>query len=430
MREEQKSREKRRRRRIRNQIFAYLTLIVVLFLLVAAGYFAVKGIMKYVKNYNDKVNKVIEDAETSSAVETIAEVDDTNQSTADQNAIGEDTEGYVSPGIGEDPLDDLIESLLKDMTIEEMVAGMFMVSPESITDVQTVVQAKEGTKKAITENPVGGIVYLPKNFKSQDQFTQMIANTRGFSRFPIFTALKAECGTSTDFGMEATAKASELTDAESVKNAYGSIAEKLALYGINMNLAPVSEIVSEGGDASLQGRTFGSDAATAAPLVSAAVQAMQEKEVSAVLQKFPGTAAGSKTLEELKNSEFVIYDLAIKNGVDCIMVSHIKVSGVTGDETPASLSSVMLNDVLRNMLGFKGVIITDYLNDTAITENYSSADVSVAAILAGADVLLEPENYQEAYEGVLQAIADGRITKERIHDSMYRIYRVKYKNAL
>lgn len=430
MREEQKSREKRRRRRIRNQIFAYLTLIVVLFLLVAAGYFAVKGIMKYVKNYNDKVNKVIEDAETSSAVETIAEVDDTNQSTADQNAIGEDTEGYVSPGIGEDPLDDLIESLLKDMTIEEMVAGMFMVSPESITDVQTVVQAKEGTKKAITENPVGGIVYLPQNFKSQDQFTQMIANTRGFSRFPIFTALKAECGTSTDFGMEATAKASELTDAESVKNAYGSIAEKLALYGINMNLAPVSEIVSEGGDASLQGRTFGSDAATAAPLVSAAVQAMQEKEVSAVLQKFPGTAAGSKTLEELKNSEFVIYDLAIKNGVDCIMVSHIKVSGVTGDETPASLSSVMLNDVLRNMLGFKGVIITDYLNDTAITENYSSADVSVAAILAGADVLLEPENYQEAYEGVLQAIADGRITKERIHDSMYRIYRVKYKNAL
>ena len=389
-----------------------------------------KGIMKYVKNYNDKVNKVIEDAETSSAVETIAEVDDTNQSTADQNAIGEDTEGYVSPGIGEDPLDDLIESLLKDMTIEEMVAGMFMVSPESITDVQTVVQAKEGTKKAITENPVGGIVYLPKNFKSQDQFTQMIANTRGFSRFPIFTALKAECGTSTDFGMEATAKASELTDAESVKNAYGSIAEKLALYGINMNLAPVSEIVSEGGDASLQGRTFGSDAATAAPLVSAAVQAMQEKEVSAVLQKFPGTAAGSKTLEELKNSEFVIYDLAIKNGVDCIMVSHIKVSGVTEDETPASLSSVMLNDVLRNMLGFKGVIITDYLNDTAITENYSSADVSVAAILAGADVLLEPENYQEAYEGVLQAIADGRITKERIHDSMYRIYRVKYKNAL
>ena len=430
MREEQKSREKRRRRRIRNQIFAYLTLIVVLFLLVAAGYFAVKGIMKYVKNYNDKVNKVIEDAETSSAVETIAEVDDTNQRTADQNAIGEDTEGYVSAGIGEDPLDDLIESLLKDMTIEEMVAGMFMVSPESITDVQTVVQAKEGTKKAITENPVGGIVYLPKNFKSQDQFTQMIANTRGFSRFPIFTALKSECGTSTDFGMEATAKASELTDAESVKNAYGSITEKLVLYGINMNLAPVSEIVSEGGDASLQGRTFGSDAATAAPLVSAAVQAMQEKEVSAVLQKFPGTAAGSKTLEELKNSEFVIYDLAIKNGVDCIMVSHIKVSGVTGDETPASLSSVMLNDVLRNMLGFKGVIITDYLNDTAITENYSSADVSVAAILAGADILLEPENYQEAYEGVLQAVADGRITKERIHDSMYRIYRVKYKNAL
>lgn len=426
MKNETTSREKRRRRRIRNQILAYITLIVIIVLVAAAGYLGVKGIISYVKGYNDKVNRVIEEAESSVAAELASENAAYEQDTSTDSSAG----GDASAAIGEDPLDELIESLINDMTTEEMVAGMFMVSPESLTGVGTAVQAGDGTKTAITEKPVGGIVYSAKNFKSSEQFTEMITNTKGFSKYPIFTAVKAECGDSTGFGIDATSKASELTDTDSVKTAYGTIAAKLAAYGVNMNMAPVAEIVAEDGDASLQGRTFGSDAAAAAPLVNSAVQAMQETEVSAVLQKFPGTSVGTKTLEELKNSEFLVYDMAIKNGAECILVSHTKASGVTGDDTPCSLSSMMINDVLRNTLGFKGVVITDYLNDSAITGSYSSAEAAVAAIQAGADVLLEPADYQEAYEGVLQAIADGTITEERIHESIYRIYRVKYKNAL
>lgn len=426
MKNETTSREKRRRRRIRNQILAYITLIVIIVLVVAAGYLGVRGIISYVKGYNDKVNRVIEEAESSVAAELASENAAYEQDTSTDSSAG----GDASAAIGEDPLDELIESLINDMTTEEMVAGMFMVSPESLTGVGTAVQAGDGTKTAITEKPVGGIVYSTKNFKSSEQFTEMITNTKGFSKYPIFTAVKAECGDSTGFGIDATSKASELTDTDSVKTAYGTIAAKLAAYGVNMNMAPVAEIVAEDGDASLQGRTFGSDAAAAAPLVNSAVQAMQETEVSAVLQKFPGTSVGTKTLEELKNSEFLVYDMAIKNGAECILVSHTKASGVTGDDTPCSLSSMMINDVLRNTLGFKGVVITDYLNDSAITGSYSSAEAAVAAIQAGADVLLEPADYQEAYEGVLQAIADGTITEERIHESIYRIYRVKYKNAL
>lgn len=427
MKNETTSREKRRRRRIRNQILAYITLIVIIVLVVAAGYLGVKGIISYVKGYNDKVNRVIEEAESSVAAELAGENDTVNEQDASTDSSAD---GDASAAIGEDPLDELIESLINDMTTEEMVAGMFMVSPESLTGVGTAVQAGDGTKTAIAEKPVGGIIYSAKNFKSPEQFTEMITNTKGFSKYPIFTAVKAECGDSTGFGIDATPKASELSDTDSVKATYGTIADKLAAYGVNMNMAPVAEIVAEDGDASLQGRTFGSDATAAAPLVNAAVQTLQEAEVSAVLQKFPGTSVGTKTLEELKNSEFLVYDMAIKNGVECIMVSHTKASGVTGDETPCSLSPVMIKDVLRNTLGFKGVVITDYLNDSAITGSYSSAQAAVAAIQAGADVLLEPANYQEAYEGVLQAIADGTITEERIHESIYRIYRVKYKNAL
>jgi beta-N-acetylhexosaminidase len=316
------------------------------------------------------------------------------------------------------------------MTTEEMVAGMFMVSPESITGVDVAIQAGDGTKNALAENPVGGLIYSSKNFKSEDQFTQMLSNTSEFSKYPLFLAIKAECGDSTDFGMAATSKASELTDTDSVKEVYGSIAGIISEYGVNMNLAPVCDVVSENADSSLQGRTFGSDAAAAAPLVNAAVQSMQEHDISAVLQKFPSSTDTSKTLEELKNSEFVIYDMAIKNGAECIMVSDTQASALTGDETPCSLSKELITGVLRETLGFNAVVVTDYLNDSRITDKYSSAEAAVAAITAGADILLEPADYSEAYEGVLQAIADGTITTDRIHESMYRIYRIKYKNAL
>jgi len=75
-------------------------------------------------------------------------------------------------------------------------------------------------------------------------------------------------------------------------------------------------------------------------------------------------------------------------------------------------------------------VMTDYLSDSAVTGSYSPAEAAVAAVQAGADILLDPADYRQAYEGILQAVTDGTITKERIHESIYRIYRVKYKNAL
>lgn len=417
MREEKTNREKRRRRRVRNQILAYLTLLILIVLVLIAGYFGVRYIIDYVNKYNDKVNRVIEEAESSAFQDSDDEIDDTET----QGGEVQYEKGYTT-SVAEDQLKQLVESLLGEMTTEEMVAGMFIVSPESITGVETAIQAGEGTQKAITENPVGGIIYAAKNFKSQDQFTQMLTKTRGFSKYPLFTVVQAECGSSA-FGLEETPKAAKLTDADSVVQAYGSISAKLASYGINMDLAPVTEISSEE-------NAFGTDASVAALLVSASVQAIQSAEISAVLLKFPGKTAETKSLEELKNGELIVYDAAIKSGVDCIMVSHVKANSITGDNTPSSLSSVVIQDILRKTLGFDGVVITDSLSDSAVVDNYSSAEAAVAAIQAGADLLLEPAEYQEAYKGVLQAVSDGTITKERIYESLYRIYRVKYKNAL
>ena len=160
MREEKTNREKRRRRRVRNQILAYLTLLILIVLVLIAGYFGVRYIIDYVNKYNDKVNRVIEEAESSAFQDSDDEIDDTET----QGGEVQYEEGYTT-SVAEDQLKQLVDSLLGEMTTEEMVAGMFIVSPESITGVETAIQAGEGTQKAITENPVGGIIYAAKNIK-------------------------------------------------------------------------------------------------------------------------------------------------------------------------------------------------------------------------------------------------------------------------
>lgn len=437
--EELTSREKRRRRRIRSQIIAYIVLALLIILVGVGIFFGVKAAMNGIEAYNQEVSNALAEAETKAAQEMESEAAEQASEIATQEQLTEEATQPTEPLEPEvDPLDELVNALLQDMTLEEKVAGMFVVAPESITGVGKVVQAGEGTKKALEENPVGGILYTERNFKSEEQFLEMLTNSRAYAKYPMFLAVWQECGEETSFGVTSTSKAVELTGTEDVRSAYGAIAEKLASYGVNMNIAPVADVVSEEGNASLQGRTFGSDAATAAPLVKAAVEALQEKEISAVLTKFPGegsidTSQGmkiTKSLEELKNSEFLTYQMAIDNGVDCIMVSHATAPEIIGDETPCSLSSVMIQDILRDTLGFEGVVMTDMLNDKNITAKYSEAEAAVAAVLAGADILFVPNDYFKAYEGIMQAIADGMITEERIHESLVRIYRLKYKHAL
>lgn len=94
---------------------------------------------------------------------------------------------------------------------------------------------------------------------------------------------------------------------------------------------------------------------------------------------------------------------------------------------PSSLSEKVITDILRNELGFEGVIITDALNMTAITDYYTPEEAAVMAIEAGADMLLMPDDFTKAYEALLAAVKDGTISEERINDSLRRIYRVKCK---
>ena len=112
------------------------------------------------------------------------------------------------------------------------------------------------------------------------------------------------------------------------------------------------------------------------------------------------------------------------------MVSHVTASAVDEDGLPSSLSKTIMTDVLRDELGFEGVIITDALNMTAITDYYTSEEAAVKAIEAGADMLLMPEDFNKAYDALLAAVQDGTISEERINESLRRIYRIKCADKL
>lgn len=112
------------------------------------------------------------------------------------------------------------------------------------------------------------------------------------------------------------------------------------------------------------------------------------------------------------------------------MMGHLSAPGLVGDNTPCSLSKDVVTGILREELNYSGVIVTDALNMSAITEYYTSDQAAILALKAGCDMILMPENFEEAYNGVLQAVKDGVISEERVNDSLRRIYRIKYADKL
>ena len=211
--------------------------------------------------------------------------------------------------------------------------------------------------------------------------------------------------------------------------------------GLNVDFAPVADIVADPAASSIGKRSFGSDPVLVGDMAAAMVTGLQENGVSSCLKHFPGIGSVSddthegmavleKSLDDLRASEFVAFQAGIEAGADFIMVSHVSAPNVVGDNTPCSMSEEVITNLLRGELGYQGIIITDAMNMTAVTEYYTSDDAAVRALKAGADMILMPDDFEQAYQGVLNAVQEGVIAEERINESLKRIYRVKFRNRI
>ncbi len=335
------------------------------------------------------------------------------------------------------------------MTLEQKVAQMFMITPDALTGVDGATMAGDSTKAAYTQYPVGGLIYMAKNLTGTDQTTQMLTNMKSYSQeivgIPVFLGVDEEGGTvariasNSAFGVTDVGNMSDVGatgDSQNAYNAGSTIGTYLNTLGFNMDFAPVADVLTNPDNTVIKDRSFGSDSQLVADMVCAEMQGLNEHQILSVVKHFPGQGATAgdshdgavstdKSLDDLLANELVPFQQAVTNGASFVMVGHISAPAVTGDDTPASLSSVMVTDVLRNQLGFHGVVITDAMNMGAVTATYSSADAAVTAIQAGVDMILMPEDFQSAYQGVMDAVAGGTITEDRINESVARIIKVK-----
>ncbi len=428
---QQDRREERRKRRQRNQIAAYITLIVLIAALATGIVFLVRfltqrGQTDTAANNQSKVEEILASEETIQMQEP---AQTTEQLTNEQR------------------LDEIVNAGIEVMPLEDKVAGLFIVTPESITGVSTAVQAGEGTQEALARYAVGGMVYFSQNMQSQEQLAEMIDNTLLYTKYPLFIAVDEEGGSVArvaDAGIGQTVDSAQAIgqsgDANIAYQAGATIGTYLSQLGFNLDFAPVADLANVENSV-MASRSYGSDPAVVSGFVTSMMQGLEEQNVTACLKHFPGIgsstqdthdglASTDRSAEDFRANEFAVFQAGIDAGANMIMVGHMAAPSLTGDNTPCSLSSSVVTDILRTELNFEGVIITDALNMSAVSEYYSSDEAAVLALRAGCDMLLMPEDFETAYNGVLQAVQDGTISEERINDSLRRIYRIKYADRV
>lgn len=343
-----------------------------------------------------------------------------------------------------------VDERIGAMTLEQKVAQLFIVTPEALVEgVSQVTQAGDMTREGVTAHPVGGIVYFAQNLLDPEQTTTMLANVKQFyadaGNVAPFIAVDEEGGTvvrvadNEAFGAQDVGDASALGsagDTEAAKRAAEQIADYLMPLGFNLNFAPVADVVDPLRSDTMGLRSFSSDAAVAADMVRAEVEGFRDKKMLCCAKHFPGigAAAGDShegaitieaTNEELETVDLVPFRAAIEAGVPMIMVGHVSLPNIVGDSTPAPLSSAVVQGMLRDSLGYTGIIVTDSLSMGAITDYYTPAEAAVAALKAGCDIPLMPERLDEAYQGVLSAVQVGELTEERLDESLTRILTAK-----
>lgn len=344
-----------------------------------------------------------------------------------------------------------IENYLEEMTLEQKIAQMFIISPEALTGSNMVTAAGEATEKAIHDTPVGGLVYMEQNLSTPSQVTEMLINVQTYSEdainLPLFTCIDEEGGTvarlnkNGNFNLPPIGNMSDVGASGNADEAYQiglEMGSYLSELGFNVDFAPVADVLSNPDNEVVKYRSFGEDPMLVADMSAAVLQGLREKDVLGTFKHFPGHGATEgdthegyaftlKTLDDLKENELIPFQRGIEEGVDFIMVGHISLPSIIGDSTPASLSYRIITEILRGQMGYDGLVITDAMNMGAISETYSAGDAAIKSIKAGSDILLMPSDFKEAYNAVLQAVegTSPSISMERIDDSVRRILEAK-----
>lgn len=429
--EQRKRRAQQRKKELQMQRILFVVLIVAL---VIAG-FMIRNTAKR------RADAAMPQTETVSASGSASGFHELAIESADASVIRPTQKAPV------DPVAEAVTAWIDSHSIEEKVAQMFFITPEQLTGVQLVMQAGDTTKTAYEQYPVGGIIYQAQNFSDEEQVKTMLSTMSEFAEetadVPVFLGINEEGGSISQFAdNEAFSykKVNTMRDiggTADVKQAYQSgttIGSYLQELGFNFDFAPSGDVLTDEDTSMSVDRSFGSDASMVSEMALSQIRGLKEKDIIPVIKHFPGHggtvvneqgyAQTDETLENLLSSNMVPFRDAVDDEVPFIMVSHIVCTQIS--DAPSTMSSEVTQDLLRNKLDYQGVIITDALTLNAIVTEYGADGAAVAAVSAGADMLLMPSDFTVAYQTLVQAVKNGTISEDQINDSVARILEVKY----
>jgi beta-N-acetylhexosaminidase len=363
------------------------------------------------------------------------------------------------------PTTDRLRRLVSSMTLEEKVGQLFVsrVYGHSATDPDQAdadANLKElGVRTAaelVAQYHVGGIIYFawahntrdPHQIADLSNGIQRAALARR-TRVPLLLSTDQEHGIVARVGRPVTLMPGAMAlgagafrrgtrDAREAARIAGA---ELAALGIRQNYAPDADVNVDPANPVIGVRSFGSVPESVAALVAAQAQGYQSSGVAATAKHFPGhgdTEDDSHdklpyidhTREEWQALDAPPFRAAIAAGVDSIMTAHIVVPALDPAEDPATLSRPILTGILREELGFQGVVVTDSLGMEGVRTKYGDDRVPVLALKAGCDQLLNPPKLDVAWNAVLTAVRSGELTEARIDESVLRILRLKARRGL
>lgn len=337
------------------------------------------------------------------------------------------------------------------------VGQLFIVRPEALEPAIRYAEdselppyrlqsVSEGMRRRAEEYPVGGVLLFGHNILDEKQLDRFTKDLRALPGAPLLCMDEEGGRVSRIAGnpafdvpvYESMAAVGASGNPQRAYEAGFSIGTYLHRYGIEVDFAPVADVNTNPENIVIGSRAFSDKPAAAAPMVAAFVRGLSEAGVTGCLKHFPGHgdtrtdthfgfASTGKTWAQMLDCEMLSFRAGIAAGAPLVMAAHIAAPAVTGDDLPATMSPALLQDKLRGELGFEGLVVTDALEMHAVSRRFSNAEAAVRALLAGADILLCPQNLQEAFEGVLRAVEDGSIPRGRLERSVRRILALKRK---
>lgn len=329
------------------------------------------------------------------------------------------------------------------MTLEEQIGQILMVGFRGHTPPQEIIEL-------IERYHVGNIILFSRNVHEAEQVFALTHQLQESARkagqhYPLLIAIDQENGIVQRMGEAATlfpgnmalgAIASEEI-AQEVARAAG---EELQSVGITLNLAPVVDVNNNSANPVIAVRSFGEDAQQVGQLGAAMVRGYKEAGIIPCLKHFPGhgdTAVDSHlalptipyTLERLQQLELIPFQKGIEAGADCIMTAHIAFPALTGSkELPATLSPDIIKGLLREKLGFQGVIISDCLEMHAVLDSFGTGRGAVLALQAGIDLVLVSHLFSrqlESIEAIRAAVHSGELDPAIVQSAAERVLALK-----